>query len=176
MVLAVRDLGKGEDAAARITARTPGAALSLQRLDLSDLASVRTAARELRERHERVDLLITYELQRRLADRHTTVALAAHPGGASTELTRDTFPPLRLLIDRLVLPLAAQSAEMGALPSLRAATDPHASGGQYYGPDRVLGMRGHPRVTRSNGKSYDTGLQRRLWSVSERLTGVVYPV
>ncbi|MFJ4686191.1 SDR family NAD(P)-dependent oxidoreductase [Streptomyces sp. NPDC088789] len=264
VVLAVRNLDKGKQAAARITARTPGARLTLQRLDLSSLDSVRAAADALRTRHERIDLLInnagvmwtprtttedgfelqfgtnhlghyaltgllldhllpvpgsrvvtvssqahrlgasidfddlqsertysrtgaygqsklanllfTYELQRRLADKYPTIALAAHPGGAGTDLARDSYPPVRLLFDKLIVPLAAQSADMGALPSLRAATDPRVTGGQFYGPDGLGGMRGYPKAAKSGAKSYDTSVQRRLWTVSEELTGVVYPV
>jgi hypothetical protein len=75
----------------------------------------------------------------------------------------------------LVTPLIGQSAAMGALPTLRAATDPGVLGGQYYGPDGVGGSRGYPKVVPSSDKSHDVDLQRRLWTVSEELTGVVFP-
>jgi hypothetical protein len=65
---------------------------------------------------------------------------------------------------------------MGALPSLRAATDPAVVGGQYFGPDGFLQSRGYPKVVASSKKSHDEDMQRRLWAVSEELTGVVYPV
>jgi hypothetical protein len=65
---------------------------------------------------------------------------------------------------------------MGALPTLRAATDPAALGGQYYGPDGFGEQRGNPKVVASSEQSYDLNLQRRLWSVSEELTDVVFPV
>jgi hypothetical protein len=65
---------------------------------------------------------------------------------------------------------------MGALPTLRAATDPAAEGGQYYGPDGFMEMRGHPVVVRSSGRSGDRALQARLWSASEALTGVRFTV
>jgi hypothetical protein len=65
---------------------------------------------------------------------------------------------------------------MGALPTLRAATDPHVLGGQFYGPDSFAETRGHPRVVQSSAKSHDLALQRRLWHVSEELTGVRFPV
>ena len=65
---------------------------------------------------------------------------------------------------------------MGALPTLRAATDPGVLGGQYYGPDGFGEQRGYPKVVTSSDKSHDVGVQRRLWAVSEELTGVVYPV
>ncbi|GAB2994202.1 hypothetical protein MBOU_58830 [Mycobacterium bourgelatii] len=64
---------------------------------------------------------------------------------------------------------------MGALPVLRAATDPGVLGGQYYGPDGFAEMRGYPTLVASSAQSHDVALQRRLWAVSEELTGVVYP-
>ncbi|MCW1820240.1 short-chain dehydrogenase [Mycolicibacterium conceptionense] len=118
------------------------------------------------------NLLFTYELQRRLIGQHTT-ALAAHPGGSDTELARH----LPGVVQRAV-PLARpffQEAAMGALPTLRAATDPGALGGQYYGPDGLGQQKGHPKVVTSNERSYDIELQRRLWAVSEELTGVTFP-
>jgi hypothetical protein len=65
---------------------------------------------------------------------------------------------------------------MGALPTLRAATDPDVVGGQYYGPDGIGEQRGYPKIVGSTRASRDTDAQRRLWAVSEELTGVVYPV
>ncbi|CDO86777.1 short-chain dehydrogenase [Mycobacterium triplex] len=120
------------------------------------------------------NLLFTYELQRRLAPRGTTIAVAAHPGGSRTELTRN-LPPLLSRITPLVEPLF-QGADMGALPTLRAATDPGVLGGQYYGPDGFGEQRGYPKIVSSSDKSHDLGVQRRLWAVSEDLTGVIYPV
>ncbi len=65
---------------------------------------------------------------------------------------------------------------MGALPTLRAATDPSAQGGQYYGPSGPFELRGYPKVVSSSRQSHDEALQRRLWTVSEELTGVAYPL
>ncbi|MGV0731712.1 SDR family NAD(P)-dependent oxidoreductase [Mycolicibacter sinensis] len=120
------------------------------------------------------NLLFTYELQRRLAPRATTIALAAHPGGSNTELMRQ-LPRWAAVAYPLIKPMF-QGADMGALPTLRAATDPQALGGQYFGPDGLTQGRGHPKVVASSRKSHDVELQRRLWAVSEELTGVVYPV
>ncbi|SKR69922.1 short chain dehydrogenase [Mycobacteroides abscessus subsp. massiliense] len=120
------------------------------------------------------NLLFTYELQRRLAGTNT-VALAAHPGGSNTELARNSPLWVRAVFD-VVAPLLVQGADMGALPTLRAATDPAALGGQYYGPDGFMEQRGNPRVVASSEQSYNLDLQRRLWSVSEELTDVVFPV
>lgn len=65
---------------------------------------------------------------------------------------------------------------MGALPVLRAATDPGVLGGQYYGPGGFFGARGYPKLAESSKQSHDTAIQRRLWTVSEELTGVTFPV
>ncbi len=118
------------------------------------------------------NLLFTYELQRRLQAAHrSTVAVAAHPGASDTDLQRHlgrfAGPALSTIL---------QSAAMGAEPTLRAATDPEAAGGQYYGPRGLAGISGHPKVVRSSKQSHNAVLQRRLWSVSEELTGVHYPV
>ena len=122
------------------------------------------------------NLMFTYELQRRLAAKHkSTIAVAAHPGVANTELTR-YLPAFLRPADRLLLPLVVQSAAMGALPSLRAATDTAVQGGQYYGPDGIGEQRGHPKLVASSKQSHDVELQQRLWAVSEELTGVTYPV
>jgi NAD(P)-dependent dehydrogenase (short-subunit alcohol dehydrogenase family) len=145
------------------------------RLDLDDVRAERGYNRfAAYSRSKLANLLFTYELQRRLgAAGAATAALAAHPGGSDTELARHV--PGASLIRSLLHPLA-QSAAMGALPTLRAATDPFAAGGQYYGPDRLLESRGHPIVVRSSARSQDPALQARLWALSERLTGVTAPV
>jgi NAD(P)-dependent dehydrogenase (short-subunit alcohol dehydrogenase family) len=265
VVLAVRNLEKGNLALARIVAAHPEADVTLQELDLSSLASVRAAATALRKAYPRIDLLInnagvmwtpkqltddgfemqfgtnhlghfaltgllldnllpvrgsrvvtvssmghrlraaihfddlqweqrydriaaygqsklanllfTYELQRRLAarDQPTTMALAAHPGGSNTELGRN-LPGIFKPAVAVLGPLLFQGAAMGSLPTLRAATDPAVVGGQYYGPDGLGEQRGHPKVVSSSAQSHDEDLQHRLWTVSEELTGLTYPV
>jgi NAD(P)-dependent dehydrogenase (short-subunit alcohol dehydrogenase family) len=121
------------------------------------------------------NLLFTYELQRRLASNGTTIAAAAHPGMSDTELMRNMPAPLVFAFER-VAPLVAQDPAIGALPTLRAATDPAVLGGQYYGPAGFAQTRGYPKIVGSSKKSHDVDRQRRLWAVSEELTGVVYPV
>jgi NAD(P)-dependent dehydrogenase (short-subunit alcohol dehydrogenase family) len=258
VVLAVRNVEKGKQAAGRIAAAAPGATVTVQELDLSSLDSVRAAAAELRAGHPTIDLLIcnagvmyppkqttgdgfelqfgtnhlghfaltgllldqmlpvpgsrvvtvssvghrmqarinfddlqwersysrvraygqsklanlmfTYELQRRLSATGTTIAVAAHPGFAATELMRHTPAAA------VVTPLFSQDAAMGALPVLRAATAPGVLGGQYYGPRGFLGLRGYPELAASSRRSHDEAVQRRLWAVSEELTGVTFPV
>ena len=120
-------------------------------------------------RSKLANLLFTYELQRRLAAT-ATLALAAHPGASNTELTRNAPGPIRFLA-RLTRPLA-QSAAMGALPTLRAATDPAAPGGGYYGPGGIGEVRGYPELVSSSERSHDVELQGRLWERSVELTGV----
>jgi NAD(P)-dependent dehydrogenase (short-subunit alcohol dehydrogenase family) len=119
------------------------------------------------------NLLFTYELQRRLTGEQTS-ALAAHPGGSDTELMRHLPGVLQRAVP--VLRPLFQDAEFGALPTLRAATGPDAVGGQYFGPGGPGGLRGYPKVVTSSKQSHDTALQRRLWAVSEELTGVSYPI
>src|SRR5215472_14227123 len=86
------------------------------------------------------NLLFTYELHRRLwHGRRATIAVAAHPGLAGTELTRNSPAIAAFSYARV-----SQNAAMGALPILRAATDPGVLGGQYYGPGRLFGTRGYP--------------------------------
>ncbi|MGO9386322.1 MAG: SDR family NAD(P)-dependent oxidoreductase [Mycobacterium sp.] len=264
VVLAVRNLEKGNAALSRIVAASPRADVTLQALDLNSLDSVRSAADALRTAYPRIDLLInnagvmwtpkqvtkdgfelqfgtnhlghfaltgllfdrllrvrgsrlvtvsslghrlrasihfddlqwehrydriaaygqsklanllfTYELQRRLAAADaTTIAVAAHPGGSNTELARN-LPAVFRPVSAVLGPVLFQSAAMGALPTLRAATDPAVQGGQYYGPDGFLEQRGHPKIVQSSAQSHDEELQRRLWAVSEELTGVSFGV
>jgi NAD(P)-dependent dehydrogenase (short-subunit alcohol dehydrogenase family) len=122
------------------------------------------------------NLMFTYDLQRRLAAaKAKTIAVAAHPGVAATELVRHVpgagLPGVSWLSGRLL-----NTSELGALPTLRAATDPAVRGGQYYGPDGLRELRGYPKLVTSNAQSHDTAAQERLWTVSEELTGVTYPV
>lgn len=122
------------------------------------------------------NLMFAYELQRRLAAaEQSTIAVAAHPGVSNTELTR-YLPKVLRPVQRAVAPLLFQGPEMGALPTLRAATDPTVAGGQYFGPDGRGQQRGHPKLVASSRQSHDRQVQQRLWTVSEDLTGVRYPV
>jgi hypothetical protein len=71
-------------------------------------------------------------------------------------------------------PLLGQSADMGALPTLYAATKPDVPGGSFVGPDRFMEQRGHPHIVTAAGKAYDEDAWQRLWEISEQLTGVSY--
>lgn len=122
------------------------------------------------------NLLFTYELQRRLAPRGKTIAVAAHPGTATTELARSLPRPIERAFLAAAPKLFAQTPDGGALPTLRAATDPGVLGGQYYGPDGIGQQRGAPVVVASSAQSYEVEQQRRLWEISEELTKVTFPV
>ena len=122
------------------------------------------------------NLMFTYELERRLAPLGKTIAVAAHPGTAATDLARNLPRPIERAFLVAAPVLFAQTAGGGALPTLRAATDPGVLGGQYYGPDGIGQQRGKPVVVASSDQSYDVAQQQRLWTVSEELTGVTFPV
>ena len=143
------------------------------RINFDDLQAERSYSRVAAYSQSKLaNLMFTYELARRLSGAATTtIAVAAHPGLASTELTRNT-PAASAALARLI----SQKPAMGALPTLRAATDPGVLGGQYYGPGGIFGTRGYPELARSSGQSRDTAIGRRLWTVSEELTGVTFPV
>src|SRR5712671_2804656 len=142
------------------------------RINFDDLQSQRSYSRVgAYSQSKLANLMFTYELARRLSGAGTTIAVAAHPGLAGTELARYT-PAIVAFSYALV----SQNAAMGALPTLRAATDPGVLGGQYYGPGGLLGARGYPELAHSSGRSRDTAIGRRLWTVSEELTGVTFPV
>ncbi|MGH2729755.1 MAG: oxidoreductase [Actinomycetota bacterium] len=113
------------------------------------------------------NVLFTFELDRRARAAGTgLVAAVAHPGFAATHLQDDTsFSPLRVF---------AQSPAEGALPVLYAAVAPDVAGGQFFGPDRFFGLRGHPKRVKAAARARDLGTARRLWDASEDLTGVVY--
>lgn len=124
------------------------------------------------------NLLFTYELQRRLAAAGAgTIALAAHPGNARTAFGSDqlpirtfTNPRLRALTWWLL-----QDPATAALSVLRAATDPTATGAQYYGPAGRNEWTGHPVEVQSMPPSHDRTSQDTLWTLSTTLTGVTYP-
>jgi NAD(P)-dependent dehydrogenase (short-subunit alcohol dehydrogenase family) len=266
LVMACRSLEKGRQAASAIRKDWPEAALEVVALDLANLASVRSCASALAERHEKLDLLINnagvmalpyrrsadgfemhlgtnhlghfaltglliplllagdssrivtvssglhaggkinfddlhsklgyarwrayaqsklanllfaYELQRRLKRRgYKLISLAAHPGYAATNL--QTAGPVMdhkawlSMAMRVGNRMFAQSAQMGALPSLYAATSPDAQGGDYIGPGSLFGARGYPVKVRSSMASYDLKAAEKLWTISEEMTGVRY--
>lgn len=124
------------------------------------------------------NLLFTYELQRKLEGHGaSTIAVAAHPGGTNTNLGHGQssgFVTWLMDAARPVLSFVMQPAAMGALPTMRAAVDPEVVGGEYYGPDGFMEQRGYPKRVSSTARSHDAEVARRLWTVSESLTGVSY--
>lgn len=126
-------------------------------------------------RSKLANLLFTYELQRRFQMREYDVtALAAHPGISATNLANHLVPNMFSWLIPPVMKLFFQSSAMGALPSLRAAVDPEARGGQYYGPDGKGERSGYPVVVDSNAASKNEEDARMLWEASEELTGIKY--
>jgi NAD(P)-dependent dehydrogenase (short-subunit alcohol dehydrogenase family) len=122
------------------------------------------------------NLMFAYQLHHRLAGaRAKTIAVAAHPGGCYSQQVHDSPQPMRPLV-RLIGPRLLQPPHMSALSPLRAATALHVCGGEYYGPNGRGEVRGHPVRVDSSALSRDETVQRRLWQVSEKLTGVRYPI
>jgi NAD(P)-dependent dehydrogenase (short-subunit alcohol dehydrogenase family) len=122
------------------------------------------------------NLMFCFELQRRATEAGSSLlSLAAHPGYAATNLQ---FAAPDRLYERAYMWIGnrvfAQSADMGAEPTLYAATFPGLPGGTYVGPGGMGEQRGHPKVVTAAGKAYDEQAWRRLWEVSEELTGVHY--
>lgn len=126
------------------------------------------------------NVLFGYELDRRLdaAGVESVTSVVCHPGYAATNLQyrgpEERGSRVRMAAMKVANSLLAQSAEMGALPMLYAATAPGVSGGDYVGPGGFMDMRGYPETQRSSDRSYDAATADRLWSVSEELTGVEY--
>lgn len=125
------------------------------------------------------NVLFAYELQRKFSA-HSVKAfsMAAHPGYAATNLqfgaSNMTGSALRAGVMSIANTLFAQSAAMGALPTLYAATAPAIQGGEYVGPSGFMEIRGYPKVTKSNTESHDLEVAKKLWDVSEELTGISY--
>jgi protochlorophyllide reductase len=117
------------------------------------------------------NILFTAELQRRLTEAGSTaMALAAHPGSTATDLGYEGSG----ITNKLIKPVAPlmQPGWLGALPIVRAAVDPDARGGQYYGPQFFV--RGYPRVEVPSRAARNAADARRLWDASEELTGVEF--
>lgn len=121
-------------------------------------------------RSKLANMIFSRELQRRLSASGSEVkSLAAHPGATQTNLARHSMSRLGTLMDMMAQPTAN-----GAWPSLRAATDSNAVGGELYGPDGFLALRGLPVKERASRRAYDENLALRLWEESEQMTGVSF--
>jgi len=138
-------------------------------IDFDDLHSERKPYRKMKSycQSKLANLLFTHELQRKLdAAGVGTIAVASHPGWTATDLQRYN------LLFRVLNPVFAMKPGMGALPTLRAATADDVRAGEYYGPGGFGEVRGHPKRVEPDPASHDEGIARRLWTVSEKLTGV----
>jgi NAD(P)-dependent dehydrogenase (short-subunit alcohol dehydrogenase family) len=115
------------------------------------------------------NLYFTYQLDRKLKEKNlSTLAAASHPGWTATELQRHSG--LFSFLNRFF----AQDISMGALPTLSAAVGPDVNSGDYFGPSGFKEMKGYPKKVESNELSHDEAIARRLWNVSEELTGVKF--
>jgi NAD(P)-dependent dehydrogenase (short-subunit alcohol dehydrogenase family) len=121
------------------------------------------------------NLLFTLELQRRLqADGSQVRAHAAHPGYAATNLQSGMGSHWADRVGAISNKILAQSEQMGALPTLFAATQ-DLPGASYVGPDGFMEQRGHPTLVGRSAAATDVAMANNLWLASERLTGVSYP-
>jgi NAD(P)-dependent dehydrogenase (short-subunit alcohol dehydrogenase family) len=125
------------------------------------------------------NLLFMRELEERCDDRDLPImSVAAHPGASNTELgdesAGDMMTRLLGLVRPILIKFGTQSAAMGALPTLRAVTDPDADGGDYFGPDGFQEFKGHPVKVDMNKRAKDDDLAEQLWDVSTELSGVSY--
>jgi NAD(P)-dependent dehydrogenase (short-subunit alcohol dehydrogenase family) len=257
VIMAVRNVEKGERIAREIRGNNPGSAISVGRLDLTDLSSVKAFAEDFSRTYERLDLLInnagimmcpyaktkddfeiqmgtnhlghfalsgrlmpvlkdtpgsrivsvssiahrqgnidfedihwekrkydtqkaycdskianlyfTYEFSRKFeGNSGAPMAMAAHPGWTGTDLQRH-----KKLFQYLNYVFAQQPPD-GALPTLRAAVDPEARAGSYYGPAGLFELRGAPVKVSSTRRSRDKQAAGKLWELSGELTGVSF--
>jgi NAD(P)-dependent dehydrogenase (short-subunit alcohol dehydrogenase family) len=126
-------------------------------------------------RSKLANMLFTYELQRRFeAVSADAIAAAAHPGVSETSLVDHIKTRWYYKLLSPVSELLWQSAAMGALPIIRAAVDPNVQGGEYFGPSGWMEARGYPKRVKSSLMAKDPDLAKRLWDVSEELTGISY--
>ncbi|XVV09556.1 SDR family NAD(P)-dependent oxidoreductase [Actinoplanes sp. CA-131856] len=143
------------------------------RLNFDDLRAGSPSA--LYNQSKLANAVFGLELHRRLAG-SPVLSVLAHPGYAVTGLQAGMRPSLnRLFLTRIGNPLLAVPAEKGARPILHAATDPSVTGGQLIGPGGPGEMRGEPVVLEPPPAASDPRTGRRLWELSEKLTGVYYP-
>jgi NAD(P)-dependent dehydrogenase (short-subunit alcohol dehydrogenase family) len=146
------------------------------KIDFDDLAWERGySPRPAYQRSKFANAVFGLELDRRLrAAGLPVLSLLAHPGYSATNLQTSGPPfPISAFL-RVTNLIFAQSADRGALPQLFAATAPGVTGGQFFGPDGFHQARGAPTEVQPVSRARDEETGRRLWEVSEELTGVSY--
>jgi NAD(P)-dependent dehydrogenase (short-subunit alcohol dehydrogenase family) len=126
------------------------------------------------------DLMFAIEFQRRLSATESPIlSVAAHPGYSVTNLQTsgpgDGASLLRVMM-AILQPIASQDAAHGALPTLLAATSPAVAPGGYYGPQGFQEMKGEPGEAKIPAAAKDAVVAKKLWSETERLTGVTFDV
>jgi NAD(P)-dependent dehydrogenase (short-subunit alcohol dehydrogenase family) len=157
--------------AARVVSMASLAHRMTQGLDPEDPGLTRRPYKEMDAygRSKLAALLFTFELERRLRRAgKRSIAVAAHPGYTATNLDLGNF------FMRLSTRLFAQKPEIGALPALMAATGAAVKGGDYYGPGGYKELGGLPKRVDCSAAAKDPELARRLWLVSQQLTGLSY--
>ena len=165
----------------RITARVVTVSSGAHRTGKIDLDDLNWEQRDYQRwraygQSKLANLLFTLELQHRLDDAGSEIrALAAHPGYSATKLQQRTESLIQNTVMWVTNHLIAQSEEMGALPTLYAATQ-DIPGGSYVGPDGFKEQRGHPTLVGRSSAARDEETARRLWDLSEELTGVSFPL
>ncbi|MEM7046445.1 MAG: oxidoreductase [Pseudomonadota bacterium] len=122
-------------------------------------------------------LIFANELNRRLqAAGKKTLSLCAHPGGTDSGLFENMSPILVTILRYTFVPVFLHSTESAARPVLKAALDPQARGGDYYGPTGLMEMKGPPGVAKRSTYSQNQDVARRLWDLSEKLVGTSFKV
>ncbi len=148
------------------------------RIDFDDLQTERPYdGRKAYGQSKLANLMFALELDRRAREANARLmSVAAHPGVSSTGFIAATgMPGMMVSVATLAIGVLGQSAARGALPGLYAATMPDVNGGQYWGPDGLLEVRGNPALAQVSPQAQDRAVWQRLWSVSEELTGVTFP-
>jgi NAD(P)-dependent dehydrogenase (short-subunit alcohol dehydrogenase family) len=126
-------------------------------------------------RSKLANLLFTYELQRRLEENGiNSISVSAHPGVSNTNLGRHLENKLLFKILKPLMLTFIQDQNMGALPQIRASVDMQVKGGEYYGPDGFNEMKGYPVRVKSNAASHNREDAKKLWMMSEQITGVSF--
>lgn len=123
------------------------------------------------------NLLFTYELADRVTQANVPIkVLAAHPGVSKTNLGSHIHQKAYYKAFDKLTRRFSQSAYQGSLPSVRAAVDPTAENGTFYGPDKLFGIKGHPVVVSSTKRSKNKELMMELWQTSELRTNTTFEV